>query len=325
MDQLTSTPPVFTQAPVVPEPPKKSFKWLVVALIVFLLAVTSVFAYKYYQIKQQTTQTQPLPTPTPLVSPQPTVVAETADWKTYTIEEYGVSFRLPPELTDDSIINKNLQPDSQGYILCWSITKKFESRLFQVVFAGGTGCTTGEVDTPFIVGGPSKNWQSAGRMGMFADNFGYSIENGQYKVGQYLLSSDLTKEFVNNYGVKILKVIGKSGDPEEGTIFPVGGTPGQGKLGAIINLSNNPSYSSLTIEMKLSKKLTEPVFDLLLSTFKFIPNEPVKCTQNIDPCDQLSCDYDPAKCNLSCQESSNCPAGYFCNTFDNLCYLQKPD
>lgn len=80
MDQsIPSHPPVFTQAPVKPEPVKKSYKWLVVAVIIFLLASSSVLAYKYSQLKQQVTQTpaSPIPSPSPL-STSPFVCKDTS-------------------------------------------------------------------------------------------------------------------------------------------------------------------------------------------------------------------------------------------------------
>lgn len=94
---LTPTPPVFTQTPVEPEPPKRSYTWLIVIVIVFLLTGSSVLAYKYYQLKQQVTRTQASPSPAPLVSPKPSAEAETANWKTYTNSQYDFSFRYPTD------------------------------------------------------------------------------------------------------------------------------------------------------------------------------------------------------------------------------------
>lgn len=93
MDQpITPTRPVFTQTPVEPEPAKKSYTWLIVIIIIFLLAGSSILAYKYYQLKQQLTQTQPSlsSTATPMPSADPT-----ADWKTYTNVLYKFSHKYP--------------------------------------------------------------------------------------------------------------------------------------------------------------------------------------------------------------------------------------
>lgn len=82
MDQpITPTRPVFTQTPVEPELPKRSYTWLIVIIIIFLLAGSSVLAFKYFQLKQQAAQTRPSPLPaaTPVPSADPT-----ANWKTYT-------------------------------------------------------------------------------------------------------------------------------------------------------------------------------------------------------------------------------------------------
>lgn len=93
-NQLVSpTPPVFIQTPVEPEQVKKSFPWLIVAVIAFLLSGSSVLAYKYYQLKQQLTQTQPNPSPTPF--PEIPPADPTADWKTYTNAQYGYIIKYP--------------------------------------------------------------------------------------------------------------------------------------------------------------------------------------------------------------------------------------
>lgn len=120
MDQsLTPTPPVFTQTPVEPEPPKKSYTWLIVVLIIFLLANSSVLVYKYYQLKQQVAQTPASPIPNPSAAASP-VVNPTANWKTYTGD--GFSFKYPaqwdinPLPWDDSqLLDKGiLVSDDQG-------------------------------------------------------------------------------------------------------------------------------------------------------------------------------------------------------------------
>lgn len=100
---IPSTPPVFTQTPVEPAPPKKSSKWLMIAVITLLLTATSVFAYKYFQVKQQLTQTQPLPMPTPSAAASP-IAAPTANWKTYTNTELDFSITLPDGWKDKYLV-----------------------------------------------------------------------------------------------------------------------------------------------------------------------------------------------------------------------------
>jgi hypothetical protein len=98
-----TSPPVLPvmppRPPVAPPPPKKkSFAWLLILVILFLLASTGVLAYQYYQLKTQTTKptSSPSLTPisTPLVSPQPSAEADdpTANWKIYNNTSY--SFRI---------------------------------------------------------------------------------------------------------------------------------------------------------------------------------------------------------------------------------------
>ncbi len=87
------SPSVFTPTPIAPST-KKSYRWLIVTLIIFLLAAASVFAYKYWQVKQQLSQIQSLPTPTPS-----TVIISTEDdttaWQTYSNQEIGFSIKYP--------------------------------------------------------------------------------------------------------------------------------------------------------------------------------------------------------------------------------------
>ncbi|MDZ7586358.1 MAG: hypothetical protein U0946_01270 [Patescibacteria group bacterium] len=108
MDQsIPPIPPVFTQTPIEPEPPKKSYKWLIVFWIVFPLFTTTVFAYKYYQLKQQLAQTNMISSPTPLVSPEPSAAAETTNWKTYTNNFYGYSIKYPGDKYTKCIDNES--------------------------------------------------------------------------------------------------------------------------------------------------------------------------------------------------------------------------
>lgn len=94
--QFPSTPPVFTQEPVLPEPPKKSFpKWPFIALFAFLLGIAAVFVYQKYWPARTL-----LVAPSPLVLPKPSAEAEsadpTADWKTFAKPDW--SFKYPSNL-----------------------------------------------------------------------------------------------------------------------------------------------------------------------------------------------------------------------------------
>ena len=92
---ITPTPPVFTQTPVEPEPVKKSYSWLIVVIIIFLLAGSSVLAYKYYQLKQQVTQTPTKTSPSSTPFPETPPANPMANWKTYTSTEFGFQIKYP--------------------------------------------------------------------------------------------------------------------------------------------------------------------------------------------------------------------------------------
>ncbi len=95
--QSQPTPPVSEPMlpSIPPELPKTFPKWIIIGIILLLLAATSVFAYKYYQLKQPTFNPQPTPTPqTTNINPSPTP-DPTANWKTYTNDEFKFSLRHP--------------------------------------------------------------------------------------------------------------------------------------------------------------------------------------------------------------------------------------
>ena len=103
------------------------------------------------------------------------------------------------------------------------------------------------------------------------DNTGCGITRWERPV-KYL-PKELYTEIKNSSGVQILKIIGKNNDynPE----FPnapraYSGTPGEGKIGAIVNLPDNPTYSGVVIVMKLTDTLTEQVFDQILNSIRII-------------------------------------------------------
>ena len=95
-------PPVTPPEPPIisPQPPqKKSFTWLIILVILFLLASTGVLAYQYYQLKTQTINSTPSSSPVavnPSLAPFPTPTPSqdpTADWKTYTNSVDNFSFK----------------------------------------------------------------------------------------------------------------------------------------------------------------------------------------------------------------------------------------
>lgn len=96
MEQPISTPPVFTQTPVVPEPEKtkKSYTWLLILVLFLLAAGLSFFAWESYRLKSQLGQVQPSPSVEPLPSPS---ADPTANWLTYTNNVHKISFKYPTD------------------------------------------------------------------------------------------------------------------------------------------------------------------------------------------------------------------------------------
>ena len=125
-------PPVTPPEPPIisPQPPqKKSFTWLIILVILFLLASTGVLAYQYYQLKTQTANITPSPSlaPSPtldqVISPELTAEQDatldpTANWKTYTYQIFTI--KLPPNWSTTDVknpvqfLNYVLDPKSGG-------------------------------------------------------------------------------------------------------------------------------------------------------------------------------------------------------------------
>jgi hypothetical protein len=188
-----------------------------------------------------------------------------SSWETYRIDRLGVEFKLPPYLSNKIPFPEEVKGE-KGTIICANFIIKTSS-LIKTIKAGGAGCPVDFLS----VGGTSLDFE-AGRGGMFTDLQGYTNKNGKYFARLNLnreveIPSDLIKEIINPNGVKILIVEGKNSGPEN---LPVTGTPGEGRLGALINLnSTNLTYSGFVVEIKLTDQLNKQLFDQILSTFKF--------------------------------------------------------
>lgn len=128
-NQPTDSLPSSTAPTPQPEVPKKKLpKWPILLIIVLLLGATGVFAYQYYQLKQQLTdQSVPLTqsgndSPTPTATPIPTT-NPIASWKIYSNESIiPITFRYPAEL--NLAINQGLMNDK--YTLIYLDTKPID-------------------------------------------------------------------------------------------------------------------------------------------------------------------------------------------------------
>ncbi len=196
------------------------------------------------------------PAPSSTMYPTPTITtsSETADWKTYTLKSVGLTYKLPPEAVALGELQEFVVPGQKG-------TQVFVSRENSKIIS----------DKEMVMGTTSIDYD-AGRGGMFIDLQGFTKENGKYYARfvqgkTFDLSSETTTEILNPNGLEILKIKGSNFE-EETEGLPVAGTPGKGKIGALINI-NRPPYQGFAVQMDLKTNLTEQLFDQILSTFKF--------------------------------------------------------
>jgi hypothetical protein len=191
----------------------------------------------------KTTQVVTNLTPTATLTPDPT-----ANWKTYTVGEIGLTYKVPsyfPELIQQ---NSNGQTGKQIYIS-----------------AGKTKVIEG----PILLGTTSVDY-TAGRGGMFVDLQGYFKQDSKYLAKfvsgkTFEIPTELASEITNKNGLKILIVKGKNFSAEG---LPVSGTPGEGHIGALIN-TNSKTYPGFAIDMTFTDKSTSELFNQILSNFKF--------------------------------------------------------
>lgn len=180
------------------------------------------------------------------------------EWETYKLNTLGIEIKLPEKLAEKGDWKEQVIPASDaGSIVCFSNE-----------ISGGAVCA-GDV---LFAGGTSTDFVE-GRGGTFTDSQGFKKENGKFYIkdtGGNI--SELTnvklREINNQNGVEIIKVLGEN-ITSAGTQFPLGGTPGEGYLGAIIN-TKNPKYPGVAIQLKVDSEVSEFEFDQILENIRFI-------------------------------------------------------
>jgi|GEM_PF-737824 len=244
---------------------KQNGNILVVILTVGLLISISIGGYFFYQNqqlqKQNLTKTE---TTTPSVAKD-----KTANWRTHTVKTISLEFKLPPSFDKYGDFSETSYPGQKGSELCATFPSQSTFNFIKPVSAGGNFCYI----SIFGLATTSLDYM-AGRGGSFSDLQGYTFENNKYfaKLNQnvdkkFEIPSNLAKELTSDYGIKILRVIGKNSTSGEWQ-GPISGTPGDGSIGAILNTTNK-TYPGITIVMNLKDGLDENTFDQILSTFKF--------------------------------------------------------
>jgi hypothetical protein len=259
------TPPL--EKPVMQETPKPKSKllpFLITFLIVIVLGLLGYLVYtNYFNSREQSTAKF---TPIPEATIDPTV-----DWKTYKINILNLSFKLPPELINQNgDLKERIISGEKGTLLSVSST---DSKVVQL----------------FNIGTTSIDYEE-GRSGVFSDLQGYKKDGDKYlaKFVQgrtFTIPTDLVTEKTSN-NIKMIRILGQNYTSGE-YLGPIEGTPGEGYVGAILNIPFNDNYTGLTIHMKLNEIFNVELFDQILSTFKFYEPSPIDLTAAKEACIKL--------------------------------------
>lgn len=268
------TPQVVVEQPL-PAQAGKSNNFLTILLSILLIISVTISGFFAYQTQKLVKELQMIKSDEKVVITEPIatnsgmVDDSTADWKIYNLSELNISLKLPLSLSSLGSWKVENLPGDTGNNICFKLLSK-NSFFINTVLAGGVGICDGDF---FRVNSNSVDY-SAGRGGVFGDISGYRKSNGQYYPSvkiypdQTPIPLDLVTEVTNTNGLTYLKVIGK--DSTEGEWRgAIGGTPGNGHLGALI-LTKNVQYPGITISIDISDDMTSELFDQILSTFKFL-------------------------------------------------------
>lgn len=268
--------------PVSPAPQK--FPFLVAFLLILLSVFAAIVIYLFFQVRSMTLdRNTPSPTSTPIASIDPTT-----DWQAYDLKELGISFKYPPNLQPMDYPNGLESNGQKGKQLCLKFIP-FETgfNLVKQVHAGGGAC-----GGTFAIGSTSIDYEE-GREGGFGDYHGYRRDGDKYYatfVGgtESEIDSADVKEITNPSGIKILLVTGANSIQfsERGS-EPKPGNPGEGYMGALINMNKSP-YVGFNLQMKLTSTLTKELFNQILSTFKFTSTSTAKPSLSTSPLPKLT-------------------------------------
>lgn len=240
MDNQTQiTPPPAPPPPMIEQAtPKPPTNFLLVGLIA-LIAAAVASAATYFTLNSQKTAQLPAQ-PTPIVQAQPTPTPdETANWKMYTNNSYGFSFKYPStfRITPDHVFNNGL--------------------LVQLFFKDK------DVMPGMTIGLYTKDYD---RFTSLVNDLNIILSTK--KLGGYVYSQIQTK----NIDGQTLYSFDQGFDdaPVEGfkTVFPVGGPLNQLRASGVIK---NIFYDIYYPYEPNTFKDDQKIFDQILSTFKFTP------------------------------------------------------
>jgi len=247
---------------------QKGFSEIILILvIVVLVGVVGFFIYQNNQLKQESDKpiisdvsesaTETTTSPNATASPTKTSTPA-ADWKTYSVNEIGLTFKLPKSIDDSKVFEEAVRQGDTGSILCATFGAS------EIHVACGHEL--------FALGTTSQDF-SAARGGSYLDHRGFSSVNGNYYAkslgtNNSKIPSELIQEITTSQGLTILRILGKNQTTGEYR-GAVAGTPGEGNVGALVNFQGHPEFDGLAVFMTLSDSRTTELFDQILSTFEF--------------------------------------------------------
>ena len=249
-------------------------KFAIAILTFCLILALGIFKIRSSIIQPGPTTTNSFPIPEPLPSEsEPTFIVETFPGKSvsggvkYLVDELGVEFIIPPQIEYETLYIGNAKYPLNTYPSRLCISSHTEPLKF---------FTTCHTDGFALTALSSSGGHFEREEKRLDDMKSYILQNGKY-FGRYdqdkfieIVPKKII-EIVNQHGVTILRLVGKDMTITiRNTTRLANGTPGEGYVGAIINLPNNPIYSGFTIKMRLTDTLTEQVFDQILDSIRVI-------------------------------------------------------
>jgi len=239
--------------------------------ILFAAIAVSWFLYQFHRPETTPTEQDPKITivPTPQQFYQETMFGDVNDdHYIYQTKILGLEFKIPKITKLSQLIEfidkKNSDPQASTLALNYCLTDGVKDY----------GIQSCPIDN-FAISTYTRG-ESVGKSPVFSDIISFTKGNKSIAVTLFTgknrdISPSRIYDASNSHRLDILKIIGEKKFSEilnhDVTVF---GTPGEGYIGAIVNLPDNPTYSGFTIKMKLTDTLTEQVFDQILDSIRVI-------------------------------------------------------
>lgn len=269
MSESPTVPPTTTptEMPVEPQTPKSNGKTMIPWILTLIfLGISGFLFYQNQKLTTPTKDSQPLPSQTVQQDP-------TADWQTYTDTVLGIQFKLPKQFEVLEQIGKEVAGDT-GNQYCIHFVRTQSQRLIPRVEAGAGPCAGSG-----LVIGTTTTTYSAGREGGFGDMHGYSVNQNRYSAlfvqgNTFEIPSSLVTEKTNAHGVRYIIITGSNSKQDMGgeeMSVPILGTPGEGRIGALVNLSAG-TYPGFSMQLPIQSPEDTALFETILSTLQLNKN-----------------------------------------------------